>query len=69
METADEFPVWKAEHVALDGQLKPGGDWQVSRNELIFIIGIADDNLYYVWFPDLETGGCMRQNDFWEGNG
>lgn len=69
VETADEFPVWKAEHVALDGQLKPGGDWQVSRNELIFIIGIADDDLYYVWFPDLETGGCMRQNDFWEGNG
>ena len=69
VETEDEFPVWKAENVATDGYLTPGGDWQVSSSELCFIIGIAGDDMYYVWFPELETGGCMRQSDFWAGNG
>lgn len=69
VETAETFPVWDIETVLNGSWKREDGDWSIFRNEPVYIIGIASDEMYYVWFPELDEAGCMRQSDFWAGNG
>lgn len=68
VENKEHFLVWK-ESSMLDEQFSADGDWSVERSEDFVIIGIAGDDWYHVWFPDLDKSGYMRQSDFWPGNG
>ena len=65
---ATSFPVWKEEGFHA-GKRSKTGDWIVYPDESLTIIGILGEEWYHVWFPDLDTGGMMRQSDFWPGNG
>lgn len=68
VENKEHFLVWK-ESSMLDEQFSADGDWSVEGSEDFVIIGIAGDDWYHVWFPDLDKSGYMRQSDFWPGNG
>ncbi len=69
LEEESVFPVWTEDNVIRGRKLTADGDWTVEKSEHVCIIGILGEEWYHVWFPDLDTGGMMRQSDFWPGNG
>ena len=69
VENTSSFPVWTEDNVIRGRKLTADGDWTVEKGEHVCIIGILGEEWYHVWFPDLDTGGMMRQSDFWPGNG
>ena len=69
VENSSSFPVWTEDNVIRSKKLAADGDWTVEKGEHVCMIGILGEEWYHVWFPDLDTGGMMRQSDFWPGNG
>lgn len=60
------FPVWSS---FPSSSMNNWGDWQVQEDESFILLGVVENQLYYVWFPALDEGGYMLQSDFWQGNG
>ena len=68
VENKEYFLVWREDRMS-EGKFPADGDWSVTREENIVIMGIVGDEWYHVWFPNLDESGYMRQSDFWPGNG